>query len=165
MRFLLCILAALTSSPTAAERLTLDRIHADPALAGPGIRDLKVSPDGLRVTFLRGRPDDQFQLDLWEYHIKDKRTRLLVDSKILAPDEQISDDEKTRRERERTANLHGILNYSWAPSGKQLLVPLAGNLYLVDLDSAGPARQVAAGNVLDPKISPGGRYLSFVLDG
>ena len=162
MRFLPCFLAALASSPPLAERLTLDRIHADPALAGPGIRNLKVSPDGLRVTFLRGRPDDQFQLDLWEYHIEDKRTRLLVDSRILAPDEQISDEEKARRERERTANLHGILNYSWAPNGKQLLVPLSGNLYLIDLDSPGTARQVAAGNVLDPQISPAGRYLSFV---
>ena len=152
----------MTSIPKSAEQLTLDRIHADPALAGPGIRNLKISPDGLRVSFLRGRPDDQFQLDLWQYHIEDRSTRLLVDSKILAPDEQISSEEKARRERERSANLHGILHYSWAPSGKQLLVPLGGNLYLVDLDSPGSARQVAAGNVLDPKISPAGRYVSFV---
>jgi dipeptidyl-peptidase-4 len=66
MRFLLCFLAALSAVPASAERLTLDRIHADPALAGPGVRNLKVSPDGERVTFLRGRPDNQFQLDLWE---------------------------------------------------------------------------------------------------
>jgi dipeptidyl-peptidase-4 len=151
----------------ATKQLTLDRIHADPALAGPAMRNLQVSPDGVRVTFLRGRPDDQFQLDLWQYHLQDKSVRLLVDSTLLAPDEQISADEKTRRERERTANLHGIVHYSWAPSGRQLLVPLAGNLYLVDLDdqkSIGQARQVATGNVLDPKISPAGRYLSFVRD-
>ncbi len=154
----------MTSATTSNQQLTLDRIHADPALAGPAMRNLQVSPDGVRVTFLRGRPEDQFQLDLWQYHLQDKSVRLLVDSKILAPEESISDQEKARRERERTANLRGILHYSWAPNGQQLLVPLAGNLYLVDLDSGDQARQVAAGNVLDPKISPAGRYLSFVRD-
>ncbi|HZX26352.1 MAG TPA: hypothetical protein VFF16_04745, partial [Telluria sp.] len=67
MRLILCLIAALSCLPASAERLTLDRIHADPALSGPGVRLLKVSPDGQRVTFLRGRPDNQFQLDLWEY--------------------------------------------------------------------------------------------------
>src|SRR5271167_1872609 len=66
MRFLFCLFAAMATVPAAsAERLTLDRIHADPALSGPGVRNLQVSPDGARVTFLRGRDDNQFQLDLW----------------------------------------------------------------------------------------------------
>ena len=55
MRFILCFLAAMASVPASAEKLTLERIHADPALAGPCVRNLKVSPDGERVTFLRGR--------------------------------------------------------------------------------------------------------------
>lgn len=162
MRFILCFLAALASVPAAAERLTLDRIHADPALAGPGVRNLKVSPDGARVTFLRGRPDNQFQLDLWEFNMRDKAAHLLVDSKVLVPNENLSDAEKARRERERSANLNGIITYSWSPDGKQLLVPLAGNLYLVDVAKPDAARLVASGDVLDPKISPKGRYVSFV---
>jgi dipeptidyl-peptidase-4 len=32
------------------------------------------------------------------------------------------------------------------------------------MSQAGPARLVASGNVLDPKISPQGRYVSFVRD-
>jgi dipeptidyl-peptidase-4 len=164
MRFLLCFLAALATVPASAERLTLERIHADPALSGPGVRNLKVSPDGQRVTFLRGRQDNQFQLDLWEFNLKDQRARLLVDSKKLAPNEQLSAEEKARRERERTASLNGILSYSWSPDGKQLLVPLAGKLYLVDVAHPDAARLVASGNVLDPKISPRGHYLSFVRD-
>src|SRR5476649_1423194 len=164
MRFLLCFLAAMASVPAAAEKLTLERIHADPALSGPGVRNLKVSPDGERVTFLRGRADNQFQLDLWEFKLKDKSTHRLVDSKALVPNETISPEEQARRERERTASLNGILSYSWSPDGKQLLVPLAGNLYLVDAAKPDQARLVAKGNVLDPKISPKGRYLSFVRD-
>src|SRR5471032_3116307 len=164
MRFLLCFLAAMASVPAAAEKLTLERIHADPALSGPGVRNLKVSPDGERVTFLRGRADNQFQLDLWEFKLKDKSTHRLVDSKALVPNETISPEEQARRERERTASLNGILSYSWSPDGKQLLVPLAGNLYLVDAAKPDQARLVARGNVLDPKISPKGRYVSFVRD-
>ncbi|TFW29600.1 S9 family peptidase [Massilia horti] len=164
MRLLLCLVAALAAVPASAERLTLDRIHADPALAGPGVRALRVSPDGERVTFLRGRPDNQFQLDLWEFNMKDKTTHRLVDSKQLVPNENLSLEEKARRERARTASLSGILSYSWAPSGKQLLVPIAGDLYLVDVAKPDAARKVASGNVLDPKISPKGRYVSYVRD-
>lgn len=162
MRFILSFLALLAAVPASAERLTLDRIHADPALAGAGVRNLKVSPDGARVTFLRGRDDNQFQLDLWEFNLKDKSARRLVDSKILVPEENLSDAEKARRERERTASLKGIINYSWSPDGKQLLVPIAGNLYLIDVAKPDAPRLVASGNVLDPKISPRGGFVSFV---
>lgn len=162
MRLILCLLAALAAAPASAERLTLDRIHGEPSLAGPGVKTLKVSPDGERVTFLRGRDDNQFQQDLWEYNMKDKTTRRLVDSKKLVPNEELSLEEKARRERARTASLSGIISYSWSPDGKQLLVPIAGDLYLVDVANPDTARKVASGNVLDPKISPKGRYVSFV---
>ncbi len=162
MRFILCFLAALSAIPASAERLTLDRIHADPALAGPGVRNLRVSPDGERITFLRGRADNQFQLDLWEFNMKDKTARRLVDSKVLVPNESISPEEQARRERARTASLNGILTYSWSPDGKQLLVPIGGDLYLIDAAKPDAARKVASGNVADPKISPKGRYVSFV---
>lgn len=164
MRLFLCFLAALSAVPASAERLTLDRIHADPALAGPGVRNLRVSPDGERITFLRGRADDQFQLDLWEFNMKDKTTHRLVDSTLLAPNASISPEEQARRERARTASLHGILSYSWSPDGKQLLVPIGGDLYLVDAAHPEAARKIASGNVADPKISPKGRYVSFVRD-
>lgn len=164
MRFILSFLALLAVGSASAERLTLDRIYDDPALAGPGVRALKVSPDGARVTFLRGREDNQFQLDLWEFNMQDKSTRRLVDSKTLVPDENLSDAEKARRERERTASLKGIISYSWSPDGKRLLVPIAGNLYLIDVSKPDAARLVASGNVTDPKISPKGKYVSFVRD-
>jgi len=164
MRPLLLLLAALAAAPASAERLTLDRIHGETSLAGPGVRNLRVSPDGERVTFLRGSADNQYQLDLWEYNTKSKATRRLIDSKGLVPTEELSLEEKARRERARTAGLSGILNYFWSPDGKQLLVPIAGNLYLVDAAKPDAARKVASGNVTDPKISPRGRYVSFVRD-
>ena len=159
---LLLPMLMLTALPSFADQLTIERLHADPALSGPSPRKLKVSPDGARVTFLRGRDDDQFQLDLWEFNLRDKAMRHLVDSKLLQPNEQISDEEKARRERERTASFRGIVDYSWSPDGKRLLVPLAGDLYLIDVAQPDKARRVASGNVIDAKVSPKGKYVSFV---
>lgn len=168
MRRLIQLLTAMTISAASltshAERLTLERIHGDPSLSGPTMAALKMSPDGTRVTFLRGRDDDRFQLDLWEFNLKDNKTQRLLDSKKLVPEEKLSDAEKARRERERTAGFHGISDYSWSPDGKQLLVTLAGGIYLVDLAKPGEVKPIVTGDVIDPKISPKGHYVSFVRD-
>lgn len=167
MRALFFAALTLVALPTMAEKLTIERIFDGGNLAGAAPRGLQISPDGTRVTFLRARADDQFQLDLWEYQLKGNTTRLLVDSKKLEPNgEQLSDAEKARRERERTAGLHGIVSYQWSPDGKQLLFPINGKLYVYALATPDAApRQLDAGdNVIDPKISPKGRYVSYVRD-
>ena len=163
-RLLFAMILSLTSIASHADKLSLERIHADPSLSGPGVGHLKMSPDGSRVTFLRGRSDDRYQLDLWEFNIKDKSTHRLLDSKAMLPEEKISDAEKARRERTRTAGFTGISDYSWSPDGKQLLVTLAGNLYLVEVAHTDKARQIVTGDVIDPKISPKGHFVSFVRD-
>ena len=80
--------------------------------------------------FLQGKPNDKDRLDLWEYNIRDAQARVLVDADLLAPDrETLTDEERNRRERQRTAALSGILEYSFEPSGRALLFPLGGDLY------------------------------------
>ena len=85
MRALLLASLMAMSLPAVAEKLTIERIFDGGSLSGPTPRGLLMSPDGARVTFLRARPDDQFQLDLWEYNVKDNTTRRLVDSTTLEP--------------------------------------------------------------------------------
>lgn len=148
-----------------AESLTIERIFSGGSLDGPVPRELKISPDGQRVTFLRAKTDDQNRLDLWEYNIKDKATRLLVDADTLDTGKELSDAEKARRERARMGSLSGIISYSWAPNGQALLFPLGGNLYLYTLDAEqGHAlRELpTGGDFVDPKVSPGGAYVSFI---
>ncbi|HEY9133114.1 MAG TPA: S9 family peptidase [Dyella sp.] len=167
MRTFLFAALMTVAVPAMAEKLTIERIFDGGSLAGPAPRGLQISPDGTRVTFLRAKPDDQNQLDLWEYRLKDNSTHLLVDSKKLEPQgEHLSDAEKARRERARTAGMHGILSYQWSPDGKQLLFPIGGKLYLYDVGSDKPVpRQLdTGGDVLDPRISPKGRYVSYVRD-
>jgi dipeptidyl-peptidase 4 len=168
MTFATMIHAADPQTAPAAQELTIDRIYDAPALAGPSPMGLKVSPDGSRVTFLRGKETDQYQLDLWEYRIADKETRLLVDSKILLPNgEALSDEEKARRERARTASLKGILEYEFSPDGQKLLFPLNGELYLYNLqenavDALRKLTDRDLGFATDAKVSPQGRYVGFV---
>ena len=154
-----------------AEELTIERIYDAPALSGKTPQSLKVSPDGKRVTFLRGKDSDQYQLDLWEYDIASKETRMLVDSKVLLPeDEQLSDAEKAKRERARTASLKGIIEYGFSPDGAKLLFPLNGELFLYDLGAdetqqAGRVRKLThkeLGFATDARVSPKGGFVSFV---
>jgi dipeptidyl-peptidase-4 len=157
----------MMTSPRAAE-LTIDRLFDAPALAGPAILGLQMSPDGSRVTYLKGKADQKDRLDLWEYDLHDGAARLLVDSNVLSPHgEKLSDEEAARRERQRTAALSGILEYSFAPSGKALLFPLAGKLYYFELNpkTSTPIEIAPAGGfVTDPTISPSGGLVAYVRD-
>jgi dipeptidyl-peptidase-4 len=159
--------AAVSSAPAA--ELTIDRLFDAPALAGPTIVGLNVSPDGSRVTYLQGKAEDKNRLDLWEYNIRDRRSRVLVDSKSLAPDiGHLSDEELSRRERQRTAALSGILEYSFAPTGHALLFPLGGDLYYYNLDKAAKDAVMpiahSAGFATDAAVSPAGAYVAYVLN-
>src|SRR6478736_2443047 len=120
------------------EKLTLEALTGEASLSGPSLMKAKTSPDGKRVTFLRGKTENRFQLDLWEYDIASGQTRMLVDSKVVLPGtETLSDEEKARRERQRIAALSGIVDYQFSPDGQRLLFPLGGQLYLYDLSKTG----------------------------
>jgi dipeptidyl-peptidase 4 len=162
------VACAVASAPNAAE-LTIDRLFDAPALTGPTLVGVKISPDGARVTYLQGKPEDKDRLDLWEYDIRQSRARMLVDSNALAnPKQRLSDEEMDRRERQRTAALSGILEYSVAPSGRALLFPLGGKLYYCDLTKPAAERVTeinhAASFASDAAISPDGGYVAFIRD-
>jgi len=166
MRRLLLSAVLLWSSLVSAERLTIDRIFGDPDLAGPSPRALKIAPDGRHVAFLRGRADDQNQLDLWLYDVAGGKARRVVDSTSIGERRELSDAEKARRERERIAQLKGIVAYRWSPDGKRLLFTLDARLWL--FDAAAPKdKQLRALtpkglDVIDAKVSPRGGFVSFV---
>src|SRR6204780_5069256 len=88
------LVACAVATGAGAAELTIDRLFDVPALAGPTIVGLKISPDGSRVTYLRGKPDDKDRLDLWEYNLRDDHARILVDSRELAPAEEKLFDEE-----------------------------------------------------------------------
>jgi dipeptidyl-peptidase-4 len=161
------LVACAVATGAGAAELTIDRLFDAPPLAGPTIIGLKISPDGSRVTYLQGKSDDKDRLDLWEYNIHDGQARVLVDSKALAPkQEKLSDEEIGRRERQRTAALSGILEYTFSPAGDAVLFPLNGKLYYCLLATKKHQQAVefieTHGFATDATVSPAGGTVAFV---
>ncbi len=147
-----------------AKDLTIERIFSSPSLSGVPMRSVMFSPDGTRVTFLQGKSTDKDQYDLWQYHIASGSKQMLVDSQVLMPGgEQLSDEEKARRERQRIAAFKGIVEYKWSPDNAQLLFPLNGNLFVYHLLTKA-VKQLTDSDEFDTdaRFSPKGNYVSFI---
>jgi dipeptidyl-peptidase-4 len=156
--------ASLIASAAMSDTLTIERLEASPGLDGPTARGVRIAPDGARVAFLRGREDDRYQLDLWEYGLEDGVERLLVDSTdLLGAPEAIDEVEKARRERQRIF-FRGIVEYDFSPDGQALLFPLGGDLFYLPLGGESRRLTDTPATETDARVSPRGAYVSFIRD-
>ena len=163
------LLLAALSNAAMAEKLTLERLFSGPDLSGASLRSPRISPDGRFVAYLKGKDTNKDQLDLWGYDIAHHEHRLLVDSAVLEPKQRaLSAEEESRRERQRTAALSGIVDYEFSPDSHHLLVPLGGDLYVYDLQATADkaVRRLTSGGhyETDAHFSPHGSYVSFIRD-
>ena len=129
-------------------------------------RAFQVVPDGSAALFLRTDPGSK-QGDLFELNVATGQERvLLTAAKILqGAEEELSEEERARRERTRT-HARGINSYSLSHSGKELLVPLSGRLYVVNRAS-GATREIGAentdaGSPMDARFSADDSRIAFV---
>ena len=162
-------LVATLPAPAQAEKLPLERLFSAPDLSGPSLRGVKISPDGRLIAYLRAREDDKDRFDLWAFDVGESRDRLLVDSRTLAgADRALSVEEEARRERQRTSAYSGIVEYSFAPDSRHLLIPLNGDLYVYDLarKPADAVRRLTTTEAYetDARFSPRSHFVSFVRD-
>ena len=115
--------------------LTIERLFASPSLSGSTPSGIKYSPEGKRVTFLKALDNDGSRYDLWQFDVATGEQSMLVDSKLLEPEEvELSEEEKALRERKRIAGRKGIVSYDWG-TANTILVPLGGDLHLVTVPS------------------------------
>ncbi|QOL25520.1 S9 family peptidase [Thalassotalea sp. LPB0316] len=160
----LCFISVAEEAPKVEpQELTIDRIYSSPSLNGATPKSLRFSPDGKRVTYLQGKQEDLYRYDLWEYHIDSDENRLLVDSKdIFDGIENLSDEEKARRERQRIYGS-GIMEYKFSNDGKALLFPLNGDLYYYNLAEKKAKRLTnTPAFETDAKFSPKANFVSFI---
>ncbi|WNC67584.1 S9 family peptidase [Thalassotalea nanhaiensis] len=143
--------------------LTIERIYSAPSLNGPTSKQLKYSPDGTTVTYLKAKETDNNRFDLWQYNIANAQHELLVDSdSIFSGKEELSDEEKARRERQRVYGS-GIIEYVLSNDGKKILFPINGDLYLFTLETKKSRRlTLDQAYETDIKFSPKDRYVSFI---
>ncbi|QIR13544.1 S9 family peptidase [Shewanella aestuarii] len=143
--------------------LSIERLHASPALAGTSPRGLSLSPDGKRVTYLAGRDDNQSFYDLWQMEISTGKRSRLIDADKLAGGE-LSDEEKARRERQRIYG-QGIMEYFWADDSQSILIPASGQLYLYNVkEDSVSTLPIGDGFATDARLSPKANFVSFVRD-
>jgi dipeptidyl-peptidase 4 len=164
MKFLFSLVLLMTA-PTAlaSPPLTVERVFASPALSGPAARGVQVSPDGKWLSWLKPSAKDQFKLDLWAAPTAGGAARILVAGEAVEPDgAALTEAEKSRRERQRLAQVSGVVSYDWDEDSRNILIGAGGKLWLAD-PATGKARELDAGGAgaVAPQLSPKGGYVSF----
>ena len=132
---------------------------------------ITITPDASAVLFLRAENGRSFKQDLWMFDIASKQERLLLtaDQLLGGQEENLSPEELARRERMRMSS-RGISSYQVSGDGKQLLVPLSGNLFITDFISAfkdepKTLQLTTLGGSIDPQLSPSGGMVAYVRGG
>ncbi|MFO0856998.1 MAG: prolyl oligopeptidase family serine peptidase [Phycisphaerales bacterium] len=132
---------------------------------------IKIMPDSSAVLFLRSENGRSFKQDLWMFDVASKQEKLLLtaDQLLGGKEENLTPEELARRERMRMSS-RGIASYQISEDGKQLLIPMSGNLFLVEYASAVNGKPsvlqlTEKGGVIDPQLSGDGKMVAYVKDG
>jgi dipeptidyl-peptidase-4 len=125
----------------------------------------KPTPNGKAVLFLRSQPRVP-KLSLFEFDVATAKTRELLtpEAVLKGAAENLSPEEKARRERQRVS-VGGFADYQLSEDGRLVLLSLSGKLYVFDRTSA-KVQELATGNgtIVDPKFSPDGKQVGYVRD-
>jgi len=143
--------------------LTVERIYAQPSLSGRLTRGLTWAPDGKQLSYFETKgAGKEAKTELWVMDAANGQRRLLVGSDKL---ETILPAETSRATQATGLGRRAPSQYQWASDGSGILFQGATALAWLDLKSQ-VGRPLVSGKaeITDPKISPDGRYVSFVRD-
>lgn len=142
--------------------ITLDDVARMPRPGTTGPEQVAFSPDGGTITFLAPPPGAAtLARVLWSHDVATGKQEVL-----FAPrgegvtDAAVSREEALRRERMRQTTA-GVTSYRWAERAQVILVPLLGDVWLIQDGAA----RVIGEQATDPQISPGGDRIAFVRGG
>lgn len=123
---------------------------------------LAVTPDG--AVLYRRTPPRGFAADLFELSPAGMiRTLATADDLLGAAEEQLSAEEKARRERTRTAT-RGVVDIDVSDDGTTVMVPIGGRFVLIDRATGQRSVIDPGGPAYDPHLSPDGQHVAFVRD-
>jgi dipeptidyl-peptidase-4 len=148
--------------PTGAGKaLTVERIYSQPSLSGRLTRGLAWTPDSKQLSYFetKGLGKDS-KTELWTMDAASGERRPLVGSDKL---ESILPAETARPTQATGLGRRAPSQYQWAPDGAGILFQGPTALAWLDLKSQ-TGRTLVSGKatLADPKISPDGRFVSFI---
>jgi dipeptidyl-peptidase 4 len=151
----------------AQKQLTVERIYSPPSLGGTILRDTIWTPDGKLLTYLDEKADGP---EIWAVDSSNGQRRVLVDAQHLR---QVLLPAASRGQQTGLGRVTPP-RYAWAPDGQALLFISAKELFLYDLKSKSAKKllgndknknsSAGGADIDDAKISPDGRWVSFVRD-
>ncbi|PJE96218.1 S9 family peptidase [Streptomyces carminius] len=131
-------------------------------------RAFTVAPDGSRAVFLRSTGGTDRTNRLWVLDLTPGGTgeRLVADPADLlgGADEELSPEERARRERSREGSA-GVVGYATDAAVETAAFALSGRLFTADLRTGAVRELPVPAPVVDPRPSPDGRRIAYVVDG
>ncbi len=128
-------------------------------------RNITVSADGSTVRFVRTRDGVTRTGLLWAHDVDTGSETLLVDpAAVLDGDEQLSAEERSRRERSRESAA-GIVSYDVDSAGRVACFALSGRLWTVDLRTRSVTALPSFEGVIDPRLDPTGQHIAYAAGG
>ncbi|MEZ0113682.1 dipeptidyl-peptidase-4 [Catenulispora sp. EB89] len=133
-------------------------------------RAFSISPDGTRIAFLRGKHGTDTATCLWVLDPTSGEERLVADPVALlgGAGEELTDEEKARRERSRQGAA-GIVGFAVDADLSHAAFALSGRLFVADLTETDAARAVrelpTPAGVADPRPNPAGTHVAYVAGG
>jgi dipeptidyl-peptidase-4 len=176
--------AVVAQQPGAAQdanSLTVERIFSKPSLSGELLRGMAWTPDGKSVSFLEAKgsapetPADTVEsghapnkgkkeshADLWIMDATSGERRVLVPADQL---QSMIPPNSSEPSQATGLGRHAPADYQWAPDGSAILFQGSNALVWFDVKAKTPRTLVSSKEALaDPKISPDGKFVSFVRD-
>ncbi len=158
------------ASPSATQQpaisgkaLTVERIYSMPSLSGRLTRGLTWTPDGKQLSYFETKgAGKEAKTELWTMDAASGERRLLVAADKL---ESILPADSSKPTQATGLGRRAPAQYQWAPDGAGILFQGPTALAWLDLKSQA-ARTLVSGKaaIADPKISPDGKFVSFVRD-
>jgi dipeptidyl-peptidase-4 len=127
-------------------------------------RGFQVSPDGRRVLFLRSASGEDRQHILWRLDVETgEETRLADPEVLLGGHEELSADERARRERSREQG-GGVVGNATDAAVRVAAFALSGKVFVADAETGDVRELPSRTPVIDPRPDPTGTHVAYVAD-
>jgi dipeptidyl-peptidase-4 len=151
------------AAPGTGKALTVERIYSQPSLSGRLTRGLAWTPDGKALSYFETKgAGKEAKTELWAMDAASGERQLLVAADKL---DSILPADTSKPTQTTGLGRRAPSQYQWAPDGAGILFQGPTALAWLDVKLK-TGRTLVSGKaaIADPKISPDGRFVSFVRD-